>query len=266
MPALLIVLSMGLPLAGALGVLAAGDARPRAQHALAAGFAAATALAALALLPNASNDVALRIPAGGAFGDFTFTPDGLGVFLAAIAAVIGGLAVLFSVDYMRGEASLGRYYALMLLFIGAMIGLVLASSLLLLVFFWETVAFCSYALIAFHNDDPRAVAGGIKALIITQIGGAGLLAGVLVIGAQTGSFAFSDFIARAPAMPGTPLAVAAFGFLLAAAAKSAQVPLHTWLPDAMEAPTPVSALIHAATMVNAGVYLIARTDVIFEAA
>jgi NADH-quinone oxidoreductase subunit L len=255
---LLIVLTIGLPWVGALSVLVAGDRRPRAQHGLAVGFAVAAAVTAMALLWFSTAAVALRLSAGGIFGDFTFVPDGFGVFLAAVATVVGSLAVIFSVEYMRGQAQLGRYYALVLMFIGAMAGLVLTGSLLLLFLFWEMVAFCSYALIAFHNDDPKAVAGGIKALIMTQAGGIGLLAGVLLIYAHAGTMEIGTFLARADAMPPAALSMVAFGFLMAAAAKSAQVPFHTWLPDAMEAPTPVSALIHAATMVNAGVYLLAR--------
>jgi NADH-quinone oxidoreductase subunit L len=254
----LIALTIGLPWLGALLVWWAGDCRPRAQHTLAVGFAATTGLAALALLPRTTSVAALRLPLGGVFGDMTFIPDGLGVFLAVIATVVGGLAVLYSVDYMRGESQLGRYYALILLFIGAMAGLGLAGSLLLLFFFWELVAVCSYALISFHNDDPKAVAAGVKALIITQLGGVGLLGGALAARAYLGDDQITTLIAKADTLPPAVLNLIAFGFLAAAAAKSAQVPFHTWLPGAMEAPTPVSALIHAATMVNAGVYLLAR--------
>ena len=139
-----------------------------------------------------------------------------------------------------------------------MIGLVLSGSLLMMFFFWEITALCSFALIAFNNDDPKAVAGGIKALVITSLGGVGLLVGALVIYAYTGSYEIGAFLAGANALPADVLSLVAFGFLAAAAAKSAQVPFHTWLPGAMEAPTPISALIHAATMVNAGVYLLAR--------
>jgi NADH-quinone oxidoreductase subunit L len=258
MTSVLVLGAIGLPWLGALSVWLVGDARPRWQNFLAVGFSVAAGIAALALLLWSADAIVLTIPLGGVFGDFTFTPDGLGVFLAVVATVIGSLAVIYSVDYMRGEAQLGRYYALILLFIGAMAGLVLTSSLLLLFLFWELVAFCSYALISFHNDDPKAVAGGIKALIMTQIGGAGLLAGILLAYAYLGSYAFDALLTRAYTLPPIVLAIMAFGFLIAAAAKSAQVPFHTWLPDAMEAPTPVSALIHAATMVNAGVYVLAR--------
>ena len=254
----LLILVICLPWLGALAVWIARDSRPRWQHSLAVSFAVAAGLASLALLPLATDQVVLSLPVGGIFGDFTFVPDGLGVLLATIATVVGGLAVIFSVDYMRGEEQLGRYYALVLIFIGAMAGLVLAGSLLLLFLFWEMTAFCSYALISFHNDDPKAVAGGIKALIITQIGGVGLLAGALIAYAYLGSYQISAFLAEAGTLPAGVLAVIGFGYLAAAVAKSAQVPLHTWLPDAMEAPTPVTALIHAATMVNAGVYLLAR--------
>ncbi len=258
MAALLLVLTITLPWLGALGVLLAGDRRPRVQHVIAVASSVSAGLAALALAPFTTDAAVLRLPAGGVFGDFTFVPDGLGVFMAQIATVIGSLAVIFSIDYMRREAQLGRYYALVLLFIGSMAGLVLTHSLLVLFVFWEMVAFCSYALIAFHNDDPKAVAGGIRALVMTQLGGLGLLAGVLVARVGLGTYDLDMFLNRAPELaPGT-LALVAFGFLLAAAAKSAQVPFHTWLPGAMEAPTPVSALIHAATMVNAGVYLLAR--------
>jgi NADH-quinone oxidoreductase subunit L len=209
----------------------------------------------------------MRIPVGEAFGDFTLVADGLGAFLAIIAAVIGGLAVIFSNAYMGSHsgAQLGRYYALTLLFIGSMIGLVLSGGLLFMFIFWEITAFCSYALISFHNDDPKAVAGGIKALIITQLGGVGLLAGGLLSFAYLGSYEIDVILERANSLPAGILSLIAFGFLAAAIAKSAQVPLHTWLPDAMEAPTPISALIHAATMVNAGVYLLARFYPAFEA-
>jgi NADH-quinone oxidoreductase subunit L len=263
MAAFLILLVIGLPWLGAMSVLVAGDRRPRWQHTLAVGFSAVTGAVSLCLLPLSSNTPSLRISVGSVFGDFTFVPDGLGVFLAVVASVIGALAVIFSVDYMRSQAQLGRYYFLVLLFIGTMCGLVLTGSLLLLFIFWEMTALCSYALISFHNDDPKAVAGGIKALVITQIGAIGLLVGVLAAYAQLGSYQINDLLSNAPRFSPVALSLIAFGFLIAAAAKSAQVPFHTWLPGAMEAPSPVSALIHAATMVNAGIYLLVRFYPVF---
>jgi NADH-quinone oxidoreductase subunit L len=264
MAATFIILVIGLPWMGALGVWVAGDRRSTLQHNVAIGFSVAAGFAALALLPFSSSQPAIDLPAGKYFGSLIFIPDGLGVFLACVATVIGSLAVIFSRDYMHGEAQLGRYYALVLFFIGAMAGLALTGSLFFLFIFWEMTALCSYALISFYNDDPKAVAGGIKALIITQVGGIGLLAGALVGYANFGNYEISTFLKNAHSLPAPALSLIAYGFLIAAAAKSAQVPFQTWLPDAMEAPTPVSALIHAATMVNAGVYLLARFYPAFE--
>ncbi|WKZ51838.1 MAG: NADH-quinone oxidoreductase subunit L [Anaerolineales bacterium] len=258
MTGILIGLVIGLPWLGALVLWRVSDERPRLQHALAVAFSSAAGFASLALIPFASAETAVRIDAGRYFGELTFVADGLAVSLTVIACVIGSLAVIFSMDYMRGEAQLSRYYAFILLFIGAMAGLVLSGNLLFMFFFWEITALCSYALISFYNDDPKAVAGGVKALLITQVGGVGLLAGALTAYSALGSYQVSDLLAKAETLPSNFLALTAFGFLIAAAAKSAQFPFHTWLPDAMEAPTPVSALIHAATMVNAGVYLLAR--------
>jgi NADH-quinone oxidoreductase subunit L len=259
-------LVIGLPWLGAACIWLAGDRRPRWLHILAVCFSVATGAAALGMLPQASSSAAVRIPLGGVLGDFTLIPDGLGIFIAVIAAGIGSLAVVFATDYMRHhEQQLARFYSLILFFIGAMIGLGLSGSLLFTFFFWEITAFCSYALISFHNDDPRAVAGGVKALIMTQLGGVGLLAGSLLLYAYQGNYQINEFLANAHTFPAGILSLMAFGCLLAAAAKSAQVPFHSWLPDAMEAPTPVTALIHAATMVNAGVYLLARFYPAFEA-
>ena len=258
MTPLLIALTIGVPWLGAVIVWLVGDRHARIQHWLSVIFSAAAGVTAILLLPRVSSETTLVIPIGGVFGDFTFVADGLGIFLSIIATVIGSIAVIFSTSYMKGEAQLGRYYAFVLFFIGAMVGLVLSSNLLLTFVFWEITALCSYALIAFHNDDPKAVRGGIKALIITSIGGVGLLVGALVIYAYTGSNDITVFLSTANSLPANILALLAFGFLIAAAAKSAQFPFQTWLPDAMEAPSPISALIHAATMVNAGVYLLAR--------
>lgn len=264
MAGILVALIIGLPWAGALLVWWAGDEHPRWQHSLATAFSVAAGVASVVLLPYRSAEVAISVPVGGVFGDFSFVADGLGVFLAVIASVIGSLAVIFSMDYMRGEAQLGRYYALVLFFIGSMSGLVLTSNLFLIFLFWEITALCSYGLISFYNDDPKAVAGGVKALIITQLGGIGLLLAAILTYSYLGSLDVNVLLEGAETLPANVLGILAFGSLVAAAAKSAQFPFQTWLPDAMEAPTPVSALIHAATMVNAGVYLLARFFPAFE--
>ena len=258
MAGMMVVLVILLPWLGALTVWLVGKEHPRYQHTLAVLFSVGAALSSLSLFAFSGSTPAIQIPFGRAFGDLTLIPDGLAVLLTAIATIIGSVAVIFSVDYMRGEPQLGRYYFLVLFFIGAMTGLVLSGNLLFTFFFWEITALCSYGLISFYNDDPKAVAGGIKALVLTQVGGVGLLAGTLIAFANLGSFQIADLLANASSLPPAALSLIAFSFLVAAAAKSAQFPFHSWLPDAMEAPTPVSALIHAATMVNAGIYLLAR--------
>jgi NADH-quinone oxidoreductase subunit L len=258
MASTLLLLTIAIPWAGAVIIWLIGDEYTKSLHWIAVAFSVAAGAAALALIPYATGTPIISVDSGPVFGVFTFAPDGLGVFLAVVATVVGSLAVIFSVDYMRGENQIARYYAFVLFFIGSMVGLVLTTNLLLIFVFWEITALCSYALIAFNNDDPKAVAGGMKALIITQFGGIGLLMGALLVHSYLGSYELNDLLARSGEIPPSILSLAAFGFLAAAAAKSAQFPFQTWLPDAMEAPTPISALIHAATMVNAGVYLLAR--------
>lgn len=204
---------------------------------------------------------------------FSVYIDPLSVMMAAIAGGIGSLVLLYSVKYMAGQDGLTRYYALVLLFIGSMIGLVFVDNLLVLYFFWEAVGLCSYALIGFYTKDPKAAKAGIKALVTTRVGDIAFLIGIFVLGSGAMTALGIDFwqslsihylIQHISAIPSLTLAIAGFCFLLGAMGKSAQVPLHVWLPDAMEAPTTISALIHAATMVNAGVYLIARSLPLFS--
>lgn len=254
----LVLLTILLPWIGAIVLWLIGDRNEKFQHLLAIVFSVTAGLSAISMLWVYKGGTILSFPMGASFGDFSFITDGLGVFLSIVATLIGSLAIIFSVDYMKGSAQLGRYYSFVLFFIGAMVGLVLTSNLLLMFIFWEITALCSYALISFDNDDPKAVAGGMKALIMTQVGGLGLLLGAVLLYAYSGSFDINIFISNPSLFPSNILAIMAFGFLIAAAAKSAQFPFQTWLPDAMEAPSPISALIHAATMVNAGVYLLAR--------
>jgi NADH-quinone oxidoreductase subunit L len=204
---------------------------------------------------------------------FSVYIDPLAVMMAAVAGGIGSLVLLYSVKYMAGQEGLTRYYALVLLFIGSMIGLVFVDNLLVLYFFWEAVGLCSYALIGFYTKDPKAAKAGIKALVTTRVGDIAFLIGIFVLasGAMTAlgidfwqSLSIHYLIQNVSAIPTGTLAIAGFCFLLGAMGKSAQVPLHVWLPDAMEAPTTISALIHAATMVNAGVYLLARSLPLFS--
>jgi NADH-quinone oxidoreductase subunit L len=194
---------------------------------------------------------------------FSVYIDPLSVMMAAIAGGIGALVLLYSVKYMEGNEGLTRYYALVLLFIGSMIGLVFVDNLLILYFFWEAVGLCSYALIGFYNKDPKAAKAGIKAFVTTRVGDIAFLVGIFVLFAGTGNLSIKFLIGNVANIPTNTLAIAGFCFILGAVGKSAQVPLHVWLPDAMEAPTTISALIHAATMVNAGVYLMARSLPLF---
>ena len=242
---LLILLTIGIPWLGAAIVWLFGDKRARLTHTLAILFSALAGVAALWLIPFITSNAVLYYRFGGAFGYASFVPDAMGVTLAIIATVIGCLAVIFSVDYMHGEKSLSRYYSMVLFFIGGMAGLVLSSNMMLMFFFWEITALCSYSLISFNNDDPKAVRGGIKALLITGLGGIGLLVGALLSSTYLGSVDLPTFLTEAHGLPSGLLAAMGFGFLAAAAAKSAQFPFHTWLPDAMEAPTPISAPVRS---------------------
>jgi NADH-quinone oxidoreductase subunit L len=184
--------------------------------------------------------------------------DPLSVFFACLIAFFSFIVILYSLGYMAGEESLGRYYFFMLLFIGSMIGLVMSDNFLQMFIFWEIVGLCSYSLVSFWYKRPEAVRAGVKVFLITRIGDVCLLAAIALLYASLGSFSFSYTIAHIGTVPMPILTAVAFLMLGGAIAKSAQLPLHTWLYSAMEAPTSVSALLHGATMVKAGVYLIAR--------
>jgi multicomponent Na+:H+ antiporter subunit A len=187
----------------------------------------------------------------------SFMVDGLSLVFALTIAGIGALVVLYSGAYLKGHPHLGRFLGFLLAFMGAMLGLVLSDNILALFMFWELTSVTSFLLIGFDNDRQAARRGAIQALVITNIGGMALLAGAVLVHHLTGSWELSAVgeQIRASGCYGLVLAL----FLLAAFTKSAQVPFHFWLPNAMEAPTPVSAFLHSATMVQAGVYLLART-------
>ena len=184
--------------------------------------------------------------------------DPLSVLFTVLVAFFGLIISVYSLGYMKGEEGLTRYYFLLLLFIGSMIGLVIADNFLQLFIFWEMVGLCSYALISFWYKRPESVRAGVKVFLMTRIGDVSLLGAIGLLYASLGTFSFAETIARIGTIPVPTLTAIAFLALGGAIAKSAQLPLHTWLYSAMEAPTTVSALLHAATMVKAGVYLIAR--------
>jgi hydrogenase-4 component D len=187
--------------------------------------------------------------------------DPLSSILLLIVVVIGVLTVVYSVSYLSegnrdhpvGLEDQGRYYFWLLLFIASMVGIAVSPNFLQLFFFWELTTICSWALISYYRSD-RSLRAGFKALVMTHCGGLFFLLAILILFAKTGSFEF-DAPSR---LEGSLRGWVYVFFMVAAWAKAAQFPLHTWLPDAMEAPTPVSAYLHAASMVKAGVFLMAR--------
>jgi len=193
--------------------------------------------------------------------------DPLSVFMMLVVAGVGSLIVAYSVGYMDGDDEERRYFAYMALFVFSMLLLVQGGNLLLLFVGWGLVGLSSYLLIGFWHDRPSAIAAAKKAFVMNAIGDATMALALFVVIQRTGSLDFETVFTHTGALGGGwAVNLVALGLLGGAVAKSAQLPLHTWLPDAMEGPTPVSALIHAATMVTAGVYLIVRTNPIFEAA
>ncbi len=199
----------------------------------------------------------------------TLLIDPLSVFMMLVVSGVGFLILVYAIGYMSGDEEERRYHAYKALFIFSMLLLVMAGNLLLLLAGWGLVGLSSYLLINYWHRRHEAVDAGKKAFIMNAVGDATFVLALFILVEQIGSLDFGTVFAEAPEAlgDGSTLAVlVALGLLGGALAKSAQVPLHTWLPDAMEGPTPVSALIHAATMVTAGVYLIARTSPLFELA
>jgi NADH-quinone oxidoreductase subunit L len=192
--------------------------------------------------------------------------DSLTAVMLIVVSLVSLMVQIYSQGYMHGDPGYHRYFAFMSLFTGSMLALVLADNLLFVYVFWEMVGLCSYLLIGFWFHRPAAANAAKKAFIVTRLGDFGFLAAILLLyfNAHTFDIAELHSMAITGALAGTTLTWAAIGIFAGAVGKSAQFPLHTWLPDAMEGPTPVSALIHAATMVAAGVFLVARTFPLFS--
>ncbi|MEO8456589.1 MAG: NADH-quinone oxidoreductase subunit L [Chloroflexota bacterium] len=193
------------------------------------------------------------------------TLDGLTGVMLVVVTGVSLLVQIYSQEYMRDDEGYNRYFAYMSLFTASMLGLVLASSVLQIFVFWELVGLCSYLLIGFWFQKDSARKAATKAFMVTRIGDLGFMAALLIIFTQAGTLEISGIheAAIAGTIGSTWLTLFALGLFAGASGKSAQFPLHVWLPDAMEGPTPVSALIHAATMVAAGVYLVARFFPVF---
>ncbi len=259
-----------LPLAAFALLLFFGDRLP--------GRGSLVSIAGIVLAGLAGVKVLLEVM-GGAHADLTypwvilgsrpitvgFVVDPLSAVMLAMVGIVASLITIYSVGYMQGDPRFAQFFAYLSLFQFSMLFLVLADNFLFMYIGWELVGLCSYLLIGFWFERPAAARAALKAFITTRVGDFSMMIGILILFVHTGTLAFSGVFQGIEAgQIGGPLLVAAAVLVFGGAVgKSAQVPLHVWLPDAMEGPTPVSALIHAATMVAAGVYLVARTYPLF---
>jgi NADH-quinone oxidoreductase subunit L len=265
-----------LPLAGAAINLFAGKRLGRWAGILASGLmvvAFALALGVLADLLKLPGDERLVVRhlwdwiSVGSFGVAAdLRVDPLSVTMMLVVTGVGAVIHVYSIGYMDGDPRNGRFFSYMNLFCFFMLTLVLAQNFLLLYLGWEGVGLCSYLLIGFWFERPLAASAAKKAFVVTRIGDTFMLVGIALVFLRLGSLDFSAVLRPSieSVQPSGVFTVIALLLFAGAVGKSGQIPLHTWLPDAMEGPTPVSALIHAATMVTAGVYLVARTHVFFE--
>jgi NADH-quinone oxidoreductase subunit L len=209
------------------------------------------------------------INAGNLKADISFSLDALSLVFCFVITFVGFLIHVYSIGFMAKEEGLSRFFAYMNLFVGSMLILVLADNILLMYLGWEGVGLCSYLLIGFWYKEPANGYAARKAFVITRIGDTAMIIGIFILFLSFGTFNINDLMQQASEkwVAGSSIAVITAALLLGGAlGKSAQLPLQTWLPDAMAGPSPVSALIHAATMVTAGVYLIARTHILFSLA
>jgi len=197
--------------------------------------------------------------------DFTVKVDGLALLFALLITGIGSLVVLYSVYYLqKDKEQLNNFYVYLLLFMGAMLGVVLSDNLIVLYTFWEFTSFSSFLLIGYWYKREKSRYGAQKSMLITVFGGLSMLGGIILLYVMTGTFSISAIIQQSPELMTNHFFIPAMlCILLGAFTKSAQFPFHIWLPDAMEAPTPVSAYLHSATMVKAGIYLVARMSPVF---
>jgi NADH-quinone oxidoreductase subunit L len=272
----LVWLIPGLPLAGAAVLILTG----RRWRGVAAGWVGAAAIAGSFLASLVTFLTAIDAPADqrlftvhlydwiavGRFSvDVAFRIDPLSLVMILTVTGVGTLIHIYAVDYMRGDPRFARFFGYMNLFVFFMLVLVLADNFLLLYLGWEGVGLCSYLLIGFWFERPAAASAAKKAFITTRIGDSAFLIGIVFIWTKLHSLDFGAVFSGAHTLPNGTVTIMALLLFAGAVGKSAQLPLHVWLPDAMEGPTPVSALIHAATMVTAGVYLVVRSHVIFEA-
>jgi NADH-quinone oxidoreductase subunit L len=260
-----------LPLAGALVNLAFGRRLGRRAHWVAVpaiGLAFVIALLAFVRVwrggETFTGPLFDWIVAGTFRAPVTLQLDQLSAVMLLVVTGVGFLIHVYSIGYMHEDPDYPRFFTYLNLFVFSMVMLVLAGNFLLLYVFWEAVGLCSYLLIGFWYTRESAANAGKKAFIVNRVGDCGFALGIMLLWTTLGTLEYGEVFAKAPTLAiGTATAISLLLFL-GACGKSAQLPLHVWLPDAMEGPTPVSALIHAATMVTAGVYLVARAHALFE--
>ncbi|MGW5419215.1 NADH-quinone oxidoreductase subunit L [Streptomyces sp. NPDC003943] len=272
----LIALLIAAPLLGAAVLLCGGRRLDKTGHWLGTLLAGASFVIGLVLfadmLSRSADDRTLHqklftwIQVGGFKADMAFQLDQLSMTFVLLITGVGTLIHVYSIGYMEHDERRRRFFGYLNLFVAAMLLLVLADNYLLLYFGWEGVGLASYLLIGFWQHKPSAATAAKKAFIVNRVGDMGLSIAVMLMFTTFGTFAFGPVLASAGEASEGKLTAIGLMLLLAACGKSAQVPLQSWLGDAMEGPTPVSALIHAATMVTAGVYLIVRSADIFNAA
>jgi NADH-quinone oxidoreductase subunit L len=192
--------------------------------------------------------------------DFGMVTDPLAILMLLVVTGVGSAIHIYSLGYMKGDPGFSRFFACMSLFTFSMLGIVIASNFIQIFIFWELVGLSSYLLIGYWFEKPSAAEAGKKAFLVNRVGDFGMMLGILLLWSLTGTFNFAELPGRVAQIPAGTLALIGALIFCGAVGKSAQVPLHVWLPDAMEGPTPVSALIHAATMVAAGVYMLCRVS------
>ncbi|MGA5535521.1 NADH-quinone oxidoreductase subunit L [Mycolicibacterium nivoides] len=267
-------LLIALPLAGATVLLLGGRRTDAWGHWLGCAAAAAScAVAVVSFVDLLNRDAADRVihetlfswvPVARLQVDFGLQLDALSVCFVLLITGVGSLIHLYSVGYMKGDGGRRRFFGYLNLFLAAMLLVVLADNYVGLYFGWEGVGLASYLLIGFWSEKPAAATAAKKAFVVNRVGDVGLAIAIMIMFATVGSISYAEVFGVASAMPGGTVTAIGLLLLLGACGKSAQVPLQSWLGDAMEGPTPVSALIHAATMVTAGVYLIVRSGPVFN--
>ncbi|MET7637372.1 NADH-quinone oxidoreductase subunit L [Streptomyces sp. NPDC005438] len=272
----LIGLLVGAPLLGAAILLCGGRRLDRGGHLLGTALAVASFAVAAVLfadmLGQEEGERALHqhlfswVPVGGFQADVAFQLDQLSMTFVLLITGVGSLIHVYSIGYMEHDERRRRFFGYLNLFLAAMLLLVLADNYLLLYVGWEGVGLASYLLIGFWQHKPSAATAAKKAFLVNRVGDVGLSIAIMLMFTTFGTFTFAPVLDAAGDTGEGKLTAIGLMLLLAACGKSAQVPLQSWLGDAMEGPTPVSALIHAATMVTAGVYLITRSGAIFNAA